>query len=258
MVVDLVAQLVVAAQLLGDIALLRPVLDDDRLLVDGGPVLDLILELVDHKTCVCLKVVDHLTRQPTAVAFHKGPGQVVVVEGHDGLDIVRLEFVDEIVVELESGRVDGAGAIGDHARPGDAKTVGLEAHLGHEGHILAKMMIVVACDVGRGKAALLVDVLVDDILLRGLLAVLVGCALYLVGARCGAPKKALGKGAGGICHGCLLCGWDAAPTRAEVRAQVRLIVASVRAFRPRRSLPWPRRACRARRWRQKTLPRRRS
>ena len=67
--VDLVSQLVVASQVLWDEALLRPVLDDDALFVDRGPVLDLVLELVDDETGVCLEIRDHLPRQPAAVAL---------------------------------------------------------------------------------------------------------------------------------------------------------------------------------------------
>ena len=53
------------------------------------------------------------------------------------------------------------------------------------------MMIVVARNIGRSKPALLVTVLVDDVLLRRLLAILIRSALNLVGARSGAPKKLL-------------------------------------------------------------------
>ena len=94
MMVDLVAQLVIIAKLLGDIALLRPVLHDDRLLVDGGPVLDLILELVDHKAGIRLEVAHNLARQPTAITFNQCPRQVVVVERHDWFDAMSQQLVD--------------------------------------------------------------------------------------------------------------------------------------------------------------------
>ena len=201
--VDLIAQLIVAPQFLGDIALLRPVLNDDRLLVNGRPILDLALEFVDHKTGVGLKVVDHLTRNPTAVTFHKRPRQIIVVECHDRLNTVRQKLVDQVMIELDTRRVDCTRSVGDYARPSNREAVRLEPHLGHERHILTEVMIVVARNIGRSKPTFLVAVLVDDVLLRRLLAILIRSALDLIGARSGAPKEPLRESRGSVCHGCL-------------------------------------------------------
>ena len=60
--IDLIAQLIVLAIqiLLRDIALLCPVLDDDRLFVDGRPDLHLVFELIDDVSGVVFKVPDDL------------------------------------------------------------------------------------------------------------------------------------------------------------------------------------------------------
>ena len=126
-----------------------------------------------------------------------------MVERHDRLNIVSQKLIDQIMIELDTRRVDGTRAIGNHARPSNRETVRLEPHLGHERHILTEVMIVVARNIGGSKPTFLVAVLVDDVLLRRLLAILIRSALDLIGARSGAPKEPLRESRGSVCHGCL-------------------------------------------------------
>ena len=60
--IDLIAQLIVLAIQIffRDIALLCPVLNDDRLFVDGRPDLHLVLEFIDDVSGVVFKVPDDL------------------------------------------------------------------------------------------------------------------------------------------------------------------------------------------------------
>ncbi len=66
---------------------------------------------------------------------------------HQWLDALAQKFIDEAIVEAETRSVDGAAARRQHAAPGDAEAVGLEAELAHQRHILRVAAIVVAGDV---------------------------------------------------------------------------------------------------------------
>ena len=70
-----------------------------------------------------------------------------MVEGRHRLDVVLEQGVHKAVVEIETCWIDLARAIGQHACPSDAETIGFEAQLGHEGNIEAEAAIVVARDV---------------------------------------------------------------------------------------------------------------
>ena len=65
------------------------------------------------------------------------------------LDARVEQGVDEALVEVEAGLVDGAGPRGQDARPADAEPVGARPELGHQPDVLRVAVVVVAGDVAR-------------------------------------------------------------------------------------------------------------
>src|SRR5207249_4535462 len=57
--------------------------------------------------------------------------------------------IRQAVVEGKAGRIERAGSLREHAAPGDAEAVGLEAELAHQRHIIRVAAIVVAGDITR-------------------------------------------------------------------------------------------------------------
>ena len=65
------------------------------------------------------------------------------------LDARVQQGVDEAVVEVEAGLVDGARPHGQHARPADAEAIGARAEIGQQPDVLRVAVVVVAGDVAR-------------------------------------------------------------------------------------------------------------
>ena len=57
------------------------------------------------------------------------PREIPVIERDHRLDAGGEKVVDEAGIVVEAGPVDGADALGQHARPGDREAVGVDAEL---------------------------------------------------------------------------------------------------------------------------------
>jgi len=62
-------------------------------------------------------------------------------------DAAGKHAVDQPVVEVKTGRVDGPSAGGLDARPGEREPVGVDAELGHQANVLGPAVIVIVGDV---------------------------------------------------------------------------------------------------------------
>jgi hypothetical protein len=166
------------------------VVGDDVGLVHGRDVLDAVAEARRHDRCVFDERLDDRALGPPAGVLER-LGEIPVVERRVRLDPVREQLVDEPVVEVEAGLVDPARSLREHARPGDREAIGVEPELGHEGHVLAVAVVVVARHVAvlavRHPAGRVREAVPD----ARALAVLAARALDLVGGGRRAPHEAL-------------------------------------------------------------------
>src|SRR5690606_29274054 len=74
--------------------------------------------------------------------------QLPVVERQPRLDAVAEDLIHQALVEIEPGRVGRAGAVGLYPRPGDREPVRGDAQVGHEPHVIAEPVVVVARRLG--------------------------------------------------------------------------------------------------------------
>ena len=135
-------------------------------------------------------------------------------QGHERLDIVGAQAVEDAVVEGEAGLVGlGVVAVGEDAAPRDGHAEHVEAHLGEQRDILLVVMVevdtvmigveAVGVDVDRNLARLLVAATQEVVVDRRTAAVNVPSALKLIGGRGAAPIETLGEL--DVCHEHLLC-----------------------------------------------------
>lgn len=109
-------------------------------LVDGDPHRDPVREPFGDDARVLREAVGGVPVEPAARLLQRERG-VPVVEGRGGGDAVGAQLVDEPVVEVESVRVDGPAAAGDHARPADGEPERVGAEPGEQGHVLAVAVV---------------------------------------------------------------------------------------------------------------------
>ena len=115
-------------------------------LVDGEPVLHPVAERrADHAGVLGQRVGGVPGRPAAAVLQHLR--QVPVVDGDERPDTGLQQRVDQPVVEGQPGRVDRAGAVREHPRPGDGEPVRPDAELAHQRDVLGPAVVVVAGDV---------------------------------------------------------------------------------------------------------------
>ena len=105
------------------------VADEAGDLVDGEPVKDAVAEALDDGLGVAGEGVDGGADEPAALVF-EGLGEVPVEECGPGGDAAGEEGVDEAVVEVEAGGVEGAGAVGEDAGPGVGTAHHPQEHVG--------------------------------------------------------------------------------------------------------------------------------
>ena len=188
-VVCLVAELRIKFLLVGQLILAVDIVDHDALLVDGEPVLDLVLVLVEDEAGIILKVIHDLAAAPAAVLVHQCHRQVVVPHGDHRLDVMGVQLVQKVVVEFHAFRVGFAHTIGQDACPVDGEAIGAEPHFCHQGNVLFVVMVMVAGNAGIRIAVFIVNLTVDHVLLVILFAITLSGTLALVGAGCGSPQE---------------------------------------------------------------------
>ena len=175
-------------------------------LVEGQPVLDLILVPLKNGLAVVHIELDEFPAGPAVVFFHQRIGQLVVTDGNQRLDAVLLAAVKDLVIEFKALLVRlGLHTGGENAGPVDGGAEGLEAHLGEESNVL--LVVVVEVDglmagiqpVGADSSChpfragvRAIGAQVRD---TGAFAIHVPCALELVGCTGTAPQEIITENA---------------------------------------------------------------
>ena len=182
-------------------------------LVEGEPELDLVLVAVEDGLAVLLKEADELAARPAVVLLDQVIGHLVVREGHERLDVVGAQAVENAVVEGEAGLVGlSIVAVGEDTAPGDGHAEHAEAHLGEQRNVLLVVMVeidavmvgveTIGVDVDRNLTRLLVAAAQEVVVDGRTAAVHVPSALKLVGGGGATPIEALGEL--DVCHEHLL------------------------------------------------------
>ena len=105
---------------------------------------DAVAEVVEADPGIGAEELGRARVQPPVVLGLKREREIPVVKRDPGLDPVLQERVDEVRVEPEPLRVRVAVAGWLDARPRDREPVRLQAHVGHERHVLAESVVMVA------------------------------------------------------------------------------------------------------------------
>lgn len=161
-------------------------------LVEGDPAGHPVAEPLRDQSGVVREALRRLAHPPAAPVF-QSLGEVPVVEGGGGGDPGGQQFVDQPVVEVQTGGVGRTCAVGLDPRPGDGEAVAVHAEATQQSHVLAVAVVVVAGDVAGGAArhpSGLATVGVPD---GRPSAVLVVRPLDLVARRGGAEEEAVGE-----------------------------------------------------------------
>ena len=183
-------------------------------LVEGEPELDLVLVTVEDGLAVLLKEADELAARPAVVFLDQMIGHLVVRQGHERLDIVSTQAVENAIVEGEAGLVGlGVVAVGEDTAPRDGHAEHGKAHLGEQRDVLLVVMVevdtvmigveAVGVDVDRNLTRLLVAAAQEVVVDGRTAAIHVPSALKLVGGGGATPIETLGEL--DVCHEHLLC-----------------------------------------------------
>ena len=135
-------------------------------------------------------------------------------EGHERLDIVGTQAVENAVVEGEAGLIGlSVVAVGEDTAPRDGHAEHIEAHLGEQRDVLLVVMVeidtvmigveAVGVDVDCNLTRLLVAAAQEMVVDGRTAAVHVPSALKLVGGGGATPIETLGEL--DVCHEHLLC-----------------------------------------------------
>ena len=115
-------------------------------LVERGPHRHTIAERAKHQLRVFGEPLRRIGVCPAAAIFERRR-QVPMVERHARLDAVFEQRVDEPRIEIEALRIRPASSLGQHAAPGGAEAIRLNAELAHQPHIVGEPAVVIARDV---------------------------------------------------------------------------------------------------------------
>jgi len=117
-----------------------------------------------------------------------------VIQGDQRLNSVAQQFIAQVPVKLQTCLVDRACPLGQHPGPADGKTVSIQAHLFHQGHVLPPTVVKVDGHVSVFAVGDLAGAIVNKGIPDGLtLTVGVPTAFDLGGGGGSAPQKILGK-----------------------------------------------------------------
>ena len=103
--------------------------------VDGEPVVHFGMVAIEDDSSVFGEIVDDVGREPAVVLVLQDEGEVPMVERDQRGDAVLETGVDDIVIVGKTGFIDGAGAEGKDARPGDGERVRFYANSSDSGDI---------------------------------------------------------------------------------------------------------------------------
>ena len=72
-----------------------------------------------------------------------------MIQRHHRLNAAGKQAVDQALVEAKTGRIDSARALRQHAPPGDAEAICLEAERGDEIQVAFPATVVIAGQIAR-------------------------------------------------------------------------------------------------------------
>ncbi|KAJ8518849.1 hypothetical protein ON010_g18157 [Phytophthora cinnamomi] len=144
-------------------------LRDERVgLIEGRPVVELLAELLEHERGEVDVVADDALAEPAGgreLGLQRR-GQVPVVDGEDGDEVVLGHLLDEVVVEGDARRIGHHAARGrvprHDARPRDGEAEGLQPVVGHHLEVARVAVEEVVGHVGAGQARPLAAEVVPD------------------------------------------------------------------------------------------------
>jgi hypothetical protein len=120
-----------------------------------------ITEMLADERGVVAEPAANIAVHPAALVLQRRR-QVPMIERRIGLDAAFEHAVEQAVVEVDAGLVDGAGALGDQPRPGKGEAIGIKAAIADQVEVLRPQFIVIAgveagiaiVDIaGRGREA---------------------------------------------------------------------------------------------------------
>ena len=118
----------------------------DGRLVERHPILDPVAQARCEQRGVVGEPA-HDLRVGEAAAILQRLRQVPVEQVDQWLDTRAKQGIDEALVEVEAGLVDGAGPRGQDARPADAEAIRARPQIGHQPDVLRVAVVVIAGDV---------------------------------------------------------------------------------------------------------------
>ena len=120
-------------------------------LIESEPVFDLVLIPVKDHLDIAHEVIDHFSPVPAVVSFNQAVRELIVGNGHKGLDAVFCQLVEYLVIESETGLI---GLIfhsgGEDPGPVDGHAEDLKSHFRCQGNVL----FVVVIEIGRLPAGI--------------------------------------------------------------------------------------------------------
>ena len=126
--------------------------------------------------------------QPATLVL-QGLRQIPVVERDIGLDPCRKQCIDQPVIPCKARRVDYSCALWEDARPGNREPVRLQMHLFQQCNILCPAMVAVAGDVPGIAVPCFARHMAEGIPDGQSPAILLHCALDLIGCGRRAPDE---------------------------------------------------------------------
>src|SRR5579885_3082523 len=115
----------------------------DRRLVERCKVLDAVAESTGDEAGIVGEPSDDVARQPSTAVL-EGLREVPVVEAKPRLNTARQHAIDQSVIKGQAGLVGCASALGQDARPGGRKPVGLHTKPVHQLDVLGVAVVVIA------------------------------------------------------------------------------------------------------------------
>ena len=130
--------------------------------------------------------------QPAALVL-QGLRQIPVVERDIRLDPCRKQRIDQPVIPGKPCRIDGPRALREDARPGNRESVCFQVHLFQQCNILCPAVVAVAGDVPGISVSGFARCIAEGIPDGQSPAILLHCALDLIGCGCRAPDEIFRK-----------------------------------------------------------------
>ena len=160
--------------------------------VKGCPDRDSITEMLGENAGIVCEVVGEIPVWPASTIFER-LRKIPVIHRAPRPDAGLKQGIDEAAVVIQPFHVWGAGPGGLNAWPRDRKALALLIEsLGHC-DVLRIEVVLIAGNVACHPTSYFPGCMSESVPYRFAFAILIPRAFYLVGGRCGAPEKSLGK-----------------------------------------------------------------